>query len=458
VPVRVEPIDVQTMVDQSYATMYAHNLELGKLNVFSPWFNSVQTLEAINSKLEELAAASNGRARVMAIGRSIQGRDIKAMRISSAPDQGDRASVLITGTHHAREWISPMVTMGFIEALITQYGQDPAVDKIVNNLDTYIIPVLNPDGYALTHAGTRLQRKNLRPNCNVDLNRNWDMHWGIGVPQNCSAETFPGQAAFSEPETQAGKALAESIKKLRFYIDYHSNANQIMIPYAYTQMPAPDVAKTRARGQLYSQKLQALYGHALPVRDGYNLGQGQGGGALDFIRAEYSEAICVELRGNGFEVPSDGVIPSVEENWAGYLAVMSQLADENPASGAPPADAGPPPSRDAAAPDAGGGDAGGRPDAVSSSGGTSGGAGGSAGAGAGTAGARGGGAGGAAGSGPVGNPGADAGLDRAPGAGIQGGSGGCSCEVAAPSPSGLGALLIAVALLALRVRKRSSPQ
>ncbi|HET6281593.1 MAG TPA: M14 family zinc carboxypeptidase, partial [Polyangia bacterium] len=95
VPVKVEPIDVQTMVDQSYATMYAHDLELGKLNVFSPWFSSVQTLEAINSKLDELAAASNGRARVMAIGRSIQGRDIKAMRISAAPEQGDRASVLV---------------------------------------------------------------------------------------------------------------------------------------------------------------------------------------------------------------------------------------------------------------------------------------------------------------------------------------------------------------------------
>ncbi|HET6281390.1 MAG TPA: M14 family zinc carboxypeptidase, partial [Polyangia bacterium] len=338
-------------------------------------------------------------------------------------------------------------------ALITQYGQDPIVDKIVNNLDTYIIPVLNPDGYALTHAGTRLQRKNLRPNCNVDLNRNWDVHWGIGVPRICSAETFPGQAAFSEPETQAIKSLTESIKKLRFYIDYHSNANQIMIPYAYTQMPSPDVDKTRARGQLYSQKLQALYGHVLPVRDGYNLGQGQGGGAIDYIRAEYSEAICIELRGNGFEVPSDGVIPSVEENWAGYLAVMSQLAEENPASAAV-GDAGTsPPPGDAGAPDASAADAAGRAmDAVSAGGGTSGGAGGSAGAGTGTGGASGGGAGSSAGSGPPAIAGGYAGTS---GGGTQGASGGCGCGLAAPAASGWGGFLVTVALFALRVRKRS---
>lgn len=38
----------------------------------------------------------------------------------------------------------------------------------------------------------------------VDLNRNWDWHWGeVGASQDPCDETFAGSKAFSEPETRA---------------------------------------------------------------------------------------------------------------------------------------------------------------------------------------------------------------------------------------------------------------
>jgi hypothetical protein len=349
VPLRIEPIDVQAMVDRSYAAYDARrNLSLpgygGKLGIFGDWFNKGQQFDAIMTYLDELVQASNGRASIVKPGKSIQGQDIKAIRISSAATPGRRASIIVTGTHHAREWISPMVVMGFADALIRQYDKDPNVKKVVDNVDTYIVPVLNPDGYASTFSGTRLQRKNMHPDCNVDLNRNYDATgWGMGVSTDCSGETYPGTSAFSEPETQAIKALAELATNLHWYIDYHSPADAVMIPYAYTQTPPPNYDKNKQWADLYSSTLQGVNGNSEPAQDGYQIGMGSGGGGLDWFREKYTESLCVELRqgndpmdsgGNEFSIPDNGdPLPSVEENWVAWLAVADTVATENPDPG-----------------------------------------------------------------------------------------------------------------------------
>ena len=104
-----------------------------------------------------------------------------------------------------------MVTMGFADALVRQYGTDRQVRTIVDAVDVYVVPVVNVDGYVASHNGWRMQRKNMNPRCGVDLNRNFDV--GLrpgGAEGGCDAENYPGAAAFSEPETRAVKQLAES--------------------------------------------------------------------------------------------------------------------------------------------------------------------------------------------------------------------------------------------------------
>src|SRR5262245_56841077 len=161
----------------------------------------MQDLPAIETQLEALAAASDGRARVIVIGTSIEGRPIKGLRLSPAAPVG---SVLVTGTLHAREWAATMVTMGFADALVRQRGLDPRTQLVADALDVTIVPVVNVDGFALSHNGQRMQRKNLNPTCGVDLNRNFDVEFGLGAPTSgCDSENYPGRAAFSEPETQA---------------------------------------------------------------------------------------------------------------------------------------------------------------------------------------------------------------------------------------------------------------
>ena len=56
---------------------------------------------------------------------------------------------------HAREWISPAVVMYTVKMLTEELGDN---SDLIDNLDWYILPVLNPDGYAYTQVD-RLWRK-----------------------------------------------------------------------------------------------------------------------------------------------------------------------------------------------------------------------------------------------------------------------------------------------------------
>lgn len=88
------------------------------------------------------------------------------------------------------------------------------IDYLVENsenleVDYYILPVANPDGYEYTFLTDRLWRKNRRKagstGClGVDLNRNFGYRWGgKGGSKDICHETYAGSGPFSEPETDA---------------------------------------------------------------------------------------------------------------------------------------------------------------------------------------------------------------------------------------------------------------
>jgi hypothetical protein len=347
VPAQIVERDVQRWIDDGIerARRPATSPGFAKASAFGPWFSKVQTLDAITTYLHDLEQASGGRATLQVIGKSIEQRDLLALRISSAPRGASRPSVIVLGTQHAREWASPMVTMGVADALVRQYDDDPRIRRVVDNLEILVVPVVNPDGYVATFNGKRLQRKNMDPTCNVDLNRNYDTAFGKGTGGNCQSETYPGPAAFSEPETQAVRDLIATLPRPRLLVDYHSTAAVIMIPFAYTQSPPPQLAENKLLCQLYSSTLGAVNGTHYPAVPGYSIAAGAGGGAFDWFRTRYGHTIVVELGSGGgaagFDLPASSVVPFVEENLAGWLAVAEKIIDSEAgdAGASEPADA-----------------------------------------------------------------------------------------------------------------------
>lgn len=105
----------------------------------------------------------------------------------------------IDGGIHAREWAAPHTVMYFITQLVNGYSNnDPDIKHYLRHLVFYMVPVVNPDGYIYSMSSgsprVRLWRKNRNPDgrrsCfGVDLNRNFDFHWGeTGSSTNACSE------------------------------------------------------------------------------------------------------------------------------------------------------------------------------------------------------------------------------------------------------------------------------
>ena len=58
--------------------------------------------------------------------------------------------MFIEANIHAREWISSATATYLIYQLLT--STDPAMMDMAENIDWYIIPVLNVDGFSYSHT------------------------------------------------------------------------------------------------------------------------------------------------------------------------------------------------------------------------------------------------------------------------------------------------------------------
>jgi len=209
---------------------------------------------------ELVALEASGVAKTYSIGKTHEGRDIWAVRISDNPSANENEpGALFLGCQHAREWIAIEVPLYIGQYLTDNYYIDPEVKHLVDSCEIWIVPVVNPDGYEFSRTNSRSWRKNRRDNGDgtygVDLNRNWGYMWGhSGSSANTSSGTYRGPSAFSEPETQAVRDLALSYD-FRFLMDYHSYGQMTWSPWDYTWDPCPDdtpmsTMKLRMRGMI----------------------------------------------------------------------------------------------------------------------------------------------------------------------------------------------------------------
>lgn len=130
-----------------------------------------------------------------------------------------------------------------VNDLVENWDDQPAY---IRNINWYVLPVLNPDGYEYTHRTDRLWRKNRNTatgRCaGVDLNRNYGYKWGgKGTSRNPCQEIFAGQHAFSEPESAANKRFFDRTDEQFFgFLTFHSYGQYILHPWGYDDVVPPD--------------------------------------------------------------------------------------------------------------------------------------------------------------------------------------------------------------------------
>ena len=140
--------------------------------------------------------------KVFSIGKSFQGRDIWAAKISDNVDQDeDEPEVLIDALHHAREHLTTEQALAILRWMTTGYGTDELVTRLVDTRETFLVFALNPDGmrYDLTGDPFRAWRKNRqvtsagRRRSFTDLNRNYGYRFGCcgGSSSNPLGDDLP---------------------------------------------------------------------------------------------------------------------------------------------------------------------------------------------------------------------------------------------------------------------------
>ncbi|KAJ8683316.1 hypothetical protein QAD02_019108 [Eretmocerus hayati] len=187
--------------------------------------------EEIEAYLKNLAHLNND-VEFFTIGKSYEGRDIMAIKISNGAS--GNPILFIDGGIHGREWVSPTSALYAIQQFIV----DRMKYRWLYNIDIVVVPLLNPDGYEYSRTHDRMWRKNRSWNrytgcMGVHLNRNFDIDWNHSsqVRDPCK-ETYAGPAAFSEPETQALRDYFNAHgSRIKVHVTIHSPITAIMYPW-----------------------------------------------------------------------------------------------------------------------------------------------------------------------------------------------------------------------------------
>lgn len=228
------------------------------------WFRSYDFLLARHQEL----LLDNERVRGQVAGETWSGEDIWVYRFGDHDEQQAydgiaEGAVLINGSIHAREWQTQEATTGLMEYLVAIQDDGGIGRYLSDNLDIFILPVQNIDGFRQTQRywnkvtvseeqprDGRMRRKNLHAHDDstvddllstagdnldgIDLNRN--SQYGFGDPGGSSNDVtslvYHGTEAASEPETKALRAVALLLPaaRWRFYEDVHSFSQLMYVP------------------------------------------------------------------------------------------------------------------------------------------------------------------------------------------------------------------------------------
>ncbi|XP_069972408.1 carboxypeptidase B-like [Penaeus vannamei] len=197
----------------------------------------------------------------------------------------------------------------------------------------------NPDGYLYSWETNRLWRKNRRPvsggGCDgVDLNRNWDFHFGVGASSNPCSELYKGPLAFSEPETQALRDTMTSLSEagnLELVMAVHSYGQLLLYPWGWTsEEEAPDTPEMATLGEIFASSAHLLYNTVYTVASSSS-GIYVASGATDdwakgVLKTKFVYTLELRDKGKlGFVLDESQILPTAQEVWDGFKAMLVAL-------------------------------------------------------------------------------------------------------------------------------------
>lgn len=288
----------------------------------------------LTQAVQKLAAENQDIVALDSLGKTVEGREIWHLRISTdLSSSRQKPAAIYMGGHHAREHLSIDVPLRLTQKLIQDYRSgDPRVVRLIQSREIHMIPMVNPDGaeFDIATGNYRMWRKNRARNNDgsygVDLNRNYGYKWGTGgSSSNPQHDTYKGPVAFSEPESQAIKTFVEQQDNATVLLSFHTYSELILYPWGHTYDAIAD-AKDASVFKTMAQKMSQW--NSYTPQQSSELYQASGDTTDWAYGTQHMFAFTFELdpafSGGGWGFyPGAGVIPEVvQKNWEPFLFMM----------------------------------------------------------------------------------------------------------------------------------------
>ena len=244
------------------------------------------------------------------------GRPVYAMKVSdNAGAEENEPAILFVGQHHAREVMTPEITMDIIDQLLTGYGSDPQITAWVDSLEIWVIVSHNPDGADYVFTNSSGWRKNRRDNGDgnfgVDPNRNYPFQWGAcnGSDGFTSSDTYRGPTPASEPETWQGIMELAREQRPAINLSYHTYSELVIMPYGCDGSYTPETPTFRDLSSSLATKLVSDTG-------AYWYEPGTGWEILYAVDGEMTDWFYGELGSFGMTVEANSSSQGFQPNYA----------------------------------------------------------------------------------------------------------------------------------------------
>ncbi|HWH09011.1 MAG TPA: M14 family zinc carboxypeptidase, partial [Candidatus Thermoplasmatota archaeon] len=197
-----------------------------ELAVFHTWVTLTRDLQRMAAEHPDLMT-------LQSIGKSVLGLDLWAVRLRAESDVPfeARERLYIDGGIHANEHLGMELALLYVTFLVEGHGKDENATWILENRDTLVVPMVNPDGNLVD------RRQNARL---VDMNRNFPYGWGgPGASDTLGSSTYRGPSPGSEPEVQAVMRAIQAFDP-DYSQSYHTGTTMLLHPWGGNDTALPD--------------------------------------------------------------------------------------------------------------------------------------------------------------------------------------------------------------------------
>lgn len=207
---------------------------------------------ALTAELQSYAQAFPDLCRLDALGTSVQGRTLWALRITDHPNaKEDEPEFKYISTMHGDEPVGTELCLYLIDQLLNGYAGEDRIRRLVDETDLWIVPLMNPDGLEI----------GWRYNANSkDLNRNFPNYPNqfnatvFDATQNWTG--FPAEVAVIGQWTAAHHFVLSA--------NFHTGAAVVNYPYdndglGSVNSPTPDDALMKELSRSYSRTNPTLW-------------------------------------------------------------------------------------------------------------------------------------------------------------------------------------------------------